>query len=76
MLKALKTALSFKASYDAAGTWNFGLDLSDIAGGGADTGVLETDLAKLIRDLAAAAHEEQIGLAILIDEAQISPTMN
>ena len=36
----------------------------------------ETDLAKLIRDLAEAAHEEQIGLAILIDEAQISPTMN
>ena len=70
VLKALKTALSFKASYDAAGTWNFGLDLSDIAGGGADTGVLETDLAKLIRDLAAAAQEEQIGLAILIDEAQ------
>ena len=70
VLKALKTALSFKASYDAAGTWNFGLDLSDIAGGGADTGVLETDLAKLIRDLAEAAQEEQVGLAILIDEAQ------
>ena len=70
LLKALKTALSFKASYDPSGTWNFGLDLSDSPGGGADTGVLETDLAKLIRDLAEAAQEEQIGLAILIDEAQ------
>lgn len=70
LLKALKTALSFKASYDSAGTWNFGLDLSNISGGGADTGVLETDLRKLITDLVAAAEEEGVGLAILIDEAQ------
>lgn len=70
LLKALKTALSFKASYDASGTWNFGLDLSDVQGGGADTGVLETDLNKLVRDLSAAAEEEGVGLAILIDEAQ------
>ncbi|MDT0197328.1 ATP-binding protein [Arthrobacter sp. AB6] len=70
LLKALKTALSFKASYDAAGTWNFGLDLSGTPGGGADTGVLETDLRKLVHDLGAAAEEEGVGLAILIDEAQ------
>ena len=70
LLKGLKTALSFKASYDSAGTWSFGLDLADTAGGGADTGVLETDLAKLVRDLSAAAEEEGIGLAILVDEAQ------
>ncbi|WP_211882356.1 ATP-binding protein [Pseudarthrobacter albicanus] len=70
LIKALKTALSFKASYDPAGTWNFGLDLSGASGGGADTGVLETDLRKLIHDLAAAAEEEGVGLAILIDEAQ------
>jgi hypothetical protein len=70
LAKALKTALSFKASYDSSGTWNFGLDFSDVAGGGADTGVLETDLRKLIQDLAGAAEEEGIGLAILIDEAQ------
>ena len=70
LAKALKTALSFKASYDATGTWNFGLDLSGTSGGGADTGVLETDLRKLIADLAAAAEEEGVGVAILIDEAQ------
>lgn len=70
LLKGLKTALSFKASYDLSGTWNFGLDLADSAGGGADTGMLETDLAKLARDLSAAAQEESVGLAILIDEAQ------
>lgn len=70
LLKALKTMLSFKASYDAAGTWNFGLDLTNAAGGGADTGLLETDFGKLLKDLAAAAAEEGVGLAILIDEAQ------
>jgi hypothetical protein len=70
LAKALKTALSFKASYDSTGTWNFGLDLSGASGGGADTGVFETDLRKLIHDLAAAAEEEGVGVAILIDEAQ------
>lgn len=70
LMKGLKTALSFKASYDSSGTWNFGLNLAETAGGGADTGLLETDLAKLVRDLSEAAEEEGIGLAILIDEAQ------
>lgn len=70
LLKGLKTALSFKASYDAGGTWNFGLDLTETAGGGADTGRLETDLNKLARDLSEAAQEEGVGLAIFIDEAQ------
>lgn len=70
LMKGLKTALSFKASYDSTGTWNFGLDLAESAGGGADTGMLETDLAKLVHDLAEAAEEEGVGLAILIDEAQ------
>jgi hypothetical protein len=70
LLKGLKTALSFKASYDTTGTWNFGLDLSEASGGGADTGLLDTDLKKLVSDLAAAAAEEGVGLGILIDEAQ------
>jgi hypothetical protein len=70
LLKALKTALSFKASYDASGTWSFGLDFSGEPGGGADTGVLETDLRKLVQDLALAAEEEGVGFAIFIDEAQ------
>ncbi len=70
LLQALKTALSFRASVDPTGSWSFGLDLSESLGGGADTGSLETDLAKLVRDLSAAASEESLGLAILIDEAQ------
>lgn len=72
-LKALKTALSFKASYDSSGTWNFGLDLDQAAGGGADTGSLETDVSKLLRDLAGATEEQDVGVAVLIDEAQDLP---
>lgn len=70
LLKALKTALSFKASYDSGGTWNFGLDLSGEPGGGADSGDLETDFAKLFADLCAAARDDGVGVAVLIDEAQ------
>lgn len=70
LLKSLKTALSFKASYDVTGTWTFGVDLSRTPGGGADTGILDTDVRKLVHDLADAAEEEGSGLAILIDEAQ------
>ncbi len=70
LLRALKTALSFKGSYDSSGTWSFGLDLDEVAGGGADSGVLEADLDKLVKDLSAAAGEEGRGLTVLVDEAQ------
>lgn len=68
--RALKTAASFKASYSTDGVWTFGLDLSKSPGGGADTGTLETDLRKLVRELAEAAASKGTGVAILIDEAQ------
>ena len=70
VLKALKTALSFKASYDSTGKWSFGLDLDSAAGGGADTGGFESDLGKLLRDLSAASEEKGVGVAVLVDEAQ------
>ncbi len=73
VLKALKTAVSFKASYDALGTWNFGLNLNDSPGGGANTGTFESDLGKLLRDLSGAAEEKNVGLAVLVDEAQDLP---
>jgi hypothetical protein len=73
LLKSLKTAVSFKTSYDATGTWTFGVDLTGAPGGGADTGILDTDLKKLVNDLADAAEEENVGLAILVDEAQDLP---
>lgn len=70
LLKAIATALSFKASYDVTGTWTFGMDLSGVPSGGADSGVLETDLKRVIRDVSLAAGDDGVGLAILIDEAQ------
>lgn len=70
LLRALKTALSFKASYDTSGTWNFGIDLSEASGGAADSGVLLTDLGKIVRDVSLAAGDDGVGLALLIDEAQ------
>lgn len=73
VLKALRTALSFKASYDAAGTWTFGVDLNDADGGGADTGAFESDFGKLLRDLAGAAEDRGVGVAVLVDEAQDLP---
>ena len=73
VLKALKTAVSFKASYDALGTWNFGLSLNDSPGGGANTGTFESELGKLLRDLSGAAEEKNVGLAVLVDEAQDLP---
>lgn len=71
MRKALKTALSFKLSYDPDGVWSFGIDLDGITGGGgANTGAIEPDLRRVLLDLATAAAEEGTGLAVLIDEAQ------
>lgn len=70
MLRALKTALSFKASVNQDGSWSFGVDLTETVGGGADTGDIELDLTKMLRDLAEGAKEEHTGIAILVDEAQ------
>lgn len=70
MRKALKTALSFKLSYDPTGVWSFGVDVEAAAGGGADTGAIEPDLRKLLIDLSGGAAENGTGLAVLVDEAQ------
>ena len=70
VLRALKTALSFKASYDSTGRWSFGLDLDAAPGGGADTGTFEVDLGRFLRDLSGAADEQGTGVALLVDEAQ------
>ncbi|WPF67230.1 hypothetical protein OLX12_01090 [Corynebacterium sp. 22KM0430] len=69
-LRALKTMLSFKASYDTSETWNFGLDLSGATGGAANSGSLALDTKNIIRDVAAAMQEKGKGMALLIDEAQ------
>lgn len=69
VLAALRTFLSFNASVTSDGTWTFGLDL-DPATGGANSGTLDLDLTKVVRDISAAAAENNTGLALLIDEAQ------
>lgn len=70
ILTALKTFTSFRASVTGDGVWTFGLDLESVAGGGADSGRLDLDLSKVVRDLSAAAQVNGTGLALLIDEAQ------
>ena len=67
---ALKTFLSFKASVTSEGVWTFGLDLDADAGGGADSGQLDLDLSKVVRDISTAMTETGTGLALMIDEAQ------
>jgi hypothetical protein len=49
------------------------VDVNDAAGGGADSGVFESDLGKLLRDLCGAADEQGVGVSLLIDEAQDLP---
>lgn len=69
--RAIKTLFSFmNVSVDATGTWTFGLNIQDAAGGGADTGFIEADLVRVLRDLAGAAEEHGTGVALLVDEAQ------
>ena len=55
LLRALKTALSFRATYDTSGSLSFGVDLSGNPGGGADSGILELDVLKLAKDVSAGS---------------------
>jgi hypothetical protein len=69
--RAVRTFASFKFTYDlSANAVTFGLDLADASGGGADSGVLETDLAKLVEDTSGLAAESNRGLVLVVDEAQ------
>lgn len=70
VLSALKTFASFRAMVTSDGVWTFGLDLDAAPGGGADSGSLDLDLSKVVRDIASVAAEQGTGLALLIDEAQ------
>lgn len=72
--RAVKTMMRFRAhvtaTVDATGNTVFGIDLTSVDGGAADSGNLDADLEVLILDVARAAQEQGVGLAILIDEAQ------
>ncbi|RII95561.1 ATP-binding protein [Clavibacter michiganensis] len=69
-LRALKTALSFSARVDTDGTTTFGLTLDDVEAELADSGNIELDLTTVVDGIVDAVHDEGVGLAILIDEAQ------
>jgi hypothetical protein len=74
LLKALKTALSFKASVGIPGGFSFGLDLGGVVGTNANSGDMSTDLGNYIKSIAALGEEMNTGAALLIDEAQeLSP---
>ena len=66
---ALETFRSFSVKVDPTGTVTVGLDVK-AARGRADTGNIDTDLTELALDLAEAAAEQHIGVAIFIDEMQ------
>ena len=69
---AVKTLLSFaRVSVDPSGNWSFGVDTAAASGGGANTGILEADLNILVKDLTDLARERNVGVALLVDEAQL-----
>lgn len=75
LLRALKTALSFKITVDPGGNTIYGLDVSGVPIDAADSGNLELDLELLAEAFVAAAREDRRGAAIFIDEAQdLDPT--
>lgn len=64
---ALATFKAFSLKVDPTGTVTLGAEINS---GRADTGNVDTDLTELTLDLAEAAREQAIGVAIFIDEMQ------
>jgi hypothetical protein len=69
---ALATFKSFSLKIDPSGSLAIGIDV-DARPGRADTGSLEVDLEELAMDLAAAAQERRVGVALFVDELQDLP---
>jgi hypothetical protein len=67
--RALATFKSFSLRTDPAGGLSVGIEI-DPDRGRADTGTLEVDLTDLALDLADAAGEFGVGIAVFIDELQ------
>lgn len=68
VMRALRSALSLKATVDHTGTWTFGIDLGKTPVEG--SGSLTVDLSTFLKNLSRAAAEQGKGVALLIDEAQ------
>lgn len=70
---ALGTFKAFSVKVDPTGSVTLGAEINT---GRADTGNVDTDLTELALDLAEAAAEQHIGVAIFIDEMQdVSPSV-
>jgi hypothetical protein len=67
--RALATFKAFSLTADQTGALSIGIDI-DAARGRADTGTLDLDLEELALDLAAAAQERGVGVALFVDELQ------
>jgi len=67
--KALASFKAFSLKADPTGALSIGIDI-DPARGRADTGTLDLDLEELALDLASAAQERGVGVALFIDELQ------
>ncbi|MHB8296375.1 MAG: ATP-binding protein [Acidimicrobiales bacterium] len=67
--RALSTFKSFSLRTDPSGSLSIGVEIDPERGRG-DTGALETDLADLTLDLAAAVADRGMGAVLFIDELQ------
>ena len=67
---ALSTLRSFSLKVDPDGAVTVGADLTHAGSGRANTGHPDTDLAELAVDLAEAAAEQHLGVAVVVDELQ------
>ena len=67
--RALSTFKNFSLTVDPSGALSVGIDVGSDPGR-ADTGSLEADLEELALDLAVAAAERGVGVALFIDELQ------
>lgn len=66
---AMATFKSFSLKADPSGALSIGIEV-EAARGRADTGTLDLDLEELALDLAGAAQERGVGVALFIDELQ------
>ena len=69
LVAAIRTVTSFSMSFNPDGAVSLGFDI-DAARGRADSGSLYADLTDLALDLADAAIELDVGVAVFIDEMQ------
>lgn len=69
--RALSVFKSFQVRVDPTGAYTFGIEVAPERGS-ADSGELQLDLTDLLRTIGSAAHHDQVGVLLAIDELQDS----